>query len=50
MVREYTNKIYEAIEEEWLDKDCVINACLGYMSEDDVKEMCWKNCLFEGEE
>jgi len=50
MVREYTNKIYEAVEEEWLDKDLVINACLRYMSEDDVKEMCEKNMFFDEEE
>jgi len=49
MVRKYTNKIYEAVEEEILDRDLVINACLQYMSEDEVKEMCEKNMFFEEE-
>lgn len=49
MVREYTNKIYKAIEEGWLDKDLLIQACLKYMSEDDVKEMCENNMFFNEE-
>ena len=49
-VREYTNKILEAVEEGILSKDLIINACLKYMSEDDVKDLCRLNCLFEEDE
>ena len=48
--REYTNKGLEAVEEGILDKDMVIMACLKYMSEKDVKDMCDGNCFFEHEE
>jgi len=49
MVREYTNKLLEIIEE--YDnkelRDTVIMACLKYMSEDDVRDMCGLNELLE---
>ena len=39
MVRKYTNKLLEMIEEGVVDKDQLIIACLFYMSEDDVESM-----------
>jgi len=48
--REYTKKLLDAIEAGLLDKDTVILACLGYMSERDVKQMCDANLFFEHEE
>jgi hypothetical protein len=50
MVREATNKLLELVEEGLLDKDTVILACVGYMSEDDVADMCRVNEFFEDEE
>ena len=41
--RKYTNMLLELLENEVLDKYNVIQACLSYMSEDDVKDMCEKN-------
>ena len=38
MAREYTNRLLEAVEEEWFDKDYVILAFCKFLSEDDVKE------------
>ena len=43
MTREATNWILEAIDEGTLDRDTVINACLKYMSEDDVRDMAHAN-------
>lgn len=48
--REYTNKVLEAVEEGLLDRDTVIMACLKFMSEDQVRDMCEANCFFEHEE
>jgi hypothetical protein len=48
--REYTNKVLEAVEEGLLDRDMVIMACLKYMSESDVKDMCEANEFFDHEE
>jgi hypothetical protein len=50
MSREATNKLLELVEEGLLDKDTVIMACLKFMSEDDVEEMCHSNEFFEDEE
>lgn len=54
MEREYTNKLLEVIEEysvnEDLFRDTVIMACLKYMSEDEVKDMCELNCFLEDDE
>lgn len=50
MTRDYTNKVLEAIEEGRLDRDNVIMACLKYMSEDDVKDMCHANEFFEDDD
>ena len=43
MTREITNRLLEAIEEGLLDRDTVIMACVKYMSEDDVRDMCHAN-------
>ena len=40
MNREVTNKLLEAVEEDLLDRDIVILACVNFMSEDDVADMC----------
>ena len=39
MTREYTNQLLEMIDNEIIDRDYVIMACVKYMSEDDVREM-----------
>ena len=43
MTRKATNELLELIEGGILDKDTVIMACLKYMSEDEVAEMCYSN-------
>jgi len=45
--REYTNKLYDLIEEGLLDKDVVINAFCSYMSEADVQDMMEANEFVE---
>lgn len=45
MVREYTNKFLEYIDEGLLTSESVVNMCLKYMSEDEVKDMWESNCL-----
>lgn len=45
MTREYTNKFLDYISEGILTADSVVNMCLSYMSEDDVKDMWETNCL-----
>ena len=46
MTREATNKLLEMVEEGILDKDNVIMACVKYLSESDVEEMCHINEFF----
>ena len=46
MTRQSTNKLLEMIEEGILDRDLVIMACVKYMSEDDVADMCHANEFF----
>lgn len=48
--RQATNKLLEYVEEGLLDKDTVIMACVKYMSEDDVADMCHVNEFFYGDE
>ena len=48
--RQATNKLLTMIEEEMLDRDTVISACVKYMSEDQVRDMCHMNEFFEGTE
>jgi hypothetical protein len=43
MTRQATNRLLEMIEEGLLDRDTVIMACVKYMSEDDVADMCHAN-------
>lgn len=38
--RKVTNELLDKIAQGILDEDTVINACLSYMSEDDVADMC----------
>ena len=47
MTREYTNKIYDMVQEGLLTEETVMQACLCYMSEDDVKDMFEHNCFDE---
>ena len=49
-VREDTNKLLEMVEDEVLSKDQVIMACVKYMSESDVSDMCHINEFFYEEE
>jgi hypothetical protein len=48
-VRVFTNKLLEMCdsmgEHEW-----ALEMCLTYMSEDEVKDMCEMNCVFENED
>ena len=46
LARANTNQLLEAIEEGLLDKDQVIMACVKYMSEADVADMCRINEFF----
>jgi hypothetical protein len=43
MTREATNRLLEMIEEGLISKDLVILACVKYMSEADVADMCHAN-------
>lgn len=50
MARLNTNYLLESIEEGLIDRDTVILACLSYMSEDDVTDMCRMNGFFIDED
>ena len=50
MARQFTNKLYEMIENGLLSHENVLDACLKYMSEDDVKDMMEMNEFIEEEE
>lgn len=50
MTRQATNKLLEMIEDGLLDRDLVIMACVNYMSEDEVADMCHHNEFFYDEE
>ena len=50
MVREYTNKLRDALDEGLITADAVVDMALAYMSEDDVKDMCLANDFFVEEE
>lgn len=47
---EYTNKLLEMIEEDMIDPIKVVEICLSYMSEDEVKDMCLSNDLIDPDE
>ena len=46
LTRQATNRLLEDIESGLLDRDTVIMACVKYMSEDDVADMCHANEFF----
>jgi len=48
--RQATNRLLEMIEEGLLDRDTVIMACVKYLSEDDVADMCHINEFFYDDE
>lgn len=48
--REYTNKLMNAIDEGLIDPRAVVDMCLMWMSERDVKEMYLSNDVYEEEE
>lgn len=50
IVREYTDKLLEMIDDGLVDKDYVIRACVCYMSESDVENMMRINDLLWEEE
>lgn len=50
MTREATNRLLEMVEEGVLDRDGVILACVNYMSEDDVADMCRANEFFDSDD
>jgi hypothetical protein len=50
MTRQATNRILEMVEEGVIDRDTVIMACVKYMSEDDVADMCHINDFFYDED
>lgn len=43
------NKVIDAIDNGVLDWETVGLACLRYMSEDDIEDMCAVNCMFDDE-
>lgn len=45
MTRKYTNLLLEMLDDGLLDRDLVIEACVKYMSEDDVRGMMEVNEL-----
>ena len=48
--RQATKRLLSLLDEGVLDKDQVILACINYMSEADVADMCNANVFFENEE
>lgn len=51
--RKWTRALLDAIDGGIISPTAVASACLGYMSEDDVEDMCRANdlmCLFEVED
>ncbi len=50
MARQFTNKLYDMVDEGMISADMVMIMALKYMSEDDVKDMMERNGLLEDEE
>jgi hypothetical protein len=50
MSREITTKLIEMMDEGLLSRESVVDACLSYMSEDDVADMAHCNGFIEEEE
>lgn len=48
-MRDYTNKLFVAMEDGSIAASYVAATCLHYMSEDDVKDMCQANDIFNDE-
>ena len=48
--RQMTNRLLELVEEGILDPTLVITACVKYMSEDEVADMCHINEFFFDDE
>lgn len=46
-VREWTNRVQDAIRDELLSPQAVVDMCMSYMSEAEVKDMCRVNDLKE---
>ena len=49
-IREFTNKLLEAVDENIIDPREALLSALNWMSESDVKKMCEANCFFEYED
>ena len=49
MVREYTSKLLDLIDEGMITPEAAVHMCLSYMSEDEVKDMYYMNFLNEDE-
>ena len=50
MVREYTTKLLEMMDEGLISAEAVAEMALAYMSEDDVKDMCRANDILDEED
>ena len=50
MPRKNTNLLLEMVSDGTLDKDALIQACLMWMSEDEVTEMAQRNEFLESDE
>jgi hypothetical protein len=48
-IRESSEKLLQYVEDGLLNRDTVIMACVKYMSEDEVSDMCRINEFFEDE-
>jgi len=49
-MRQYTNRLIELVEEGILDAENVMRACLSYMSEHEVQDLCESEGYIEEEE
>ena len=47
MARKFTTQLMDMIDEGLLSEEAVLNACLSWMSEDDVREMMFANDFVE---
>ena len=47
MTRKFTNRLLELMDEGCIDAADIVMACVKYMSEDEVKDMCEHNCFDE---
>lgn len=47
MTRKFTNRLLELMDEGCIDAADIVLACVNYMSEDEVKDMCEHNCFDE---